>query len=71
LTKINKYIVKLTEKHSNKVKRELKKFGVEVIWQSDILPKVIAIKTDKPISDLEQFFLFETVEAEPIGRIDI
>jgi len=53
------------------VKRELKKFGVEVIWQSDILPKVIAIKTDKPISDLEQFFLFETVEAEPIGRIDI
>jgi hypothetical protein len=58
---MSEYFVTLKEWYSNQVYHDLKNFGVEVIWVSQALPYLIAIKTYRTEEELEKLCFVEEV----------
>jgi hypothetical protein len=58
---MNEYIVTLKEWYSNQVFHDLKDFGVEVIWVSQALPHIIAVRTNKTIEEIQKLYYVEDV----------
>jgi hypothetical protein len=71
LIDIKRYIVYLNEDYNDKLKSELQEKEVFVIWYSGVLRDIIAIETNKPLSELNQISSFKSIDRERIGRIDI
>jgi hypothetical protein len=66
---MNEYIVTLKEWYSNQVFHDLKDFGVEVIWVSQALPHIIAVKTNKTDKELEKLCFVEEVNKVTHGTL--
>jgi hypothetical protein len=68
---MNEYIVTLKEWYSNQVYHDLKDFDVEVIWVSQALPHIIAVKTNRTEKDLEGLCFIEEVSKVAYGTLSI
>jgi hypothetical protein len=58
---MNEYFVTLKEWYTNQVYHDLKDFDVEVVWVSQALPHLIAVKTSRTIEDIRKLCFIEDV----------
>lgn len=64
------YFLDLTKNFNDEIEFKLKEFGAKIIWVSNIMPKLIAIDTDKSVKEIKELNFVEDAEEERIGTFN-